>query len=199
MKINEITQRIVWHSSHVPDIQEFRFLTHLGTWAAAVERALQKDFYTDMLMADLGPKTYMYQVNMDACERGIRIKDDPDYGDPWDHIAYNWDRMPTEIQTNISKDAPYHELAEKLPDMFKSLGIDYLWYYNRIESPRSKSYIALNPKCFKIIDIHAYAPRELLLADPRVIDLQVRRGMWAKSTAQKIKSILRARDPNIKF
>jgi hypothetical protein len=198
MNINEITQRIVWHSSHVPDIQEFHFLSHLGTWAAAVERSLQKEFYADWLLADAGPKTYMYQVDMSGCERGIQIVDSPDFDNKWDHVTNNWQRMPSKIQL-LAKYAPHTELETKLPHMFEEAGVDYLWYYNRIESPQSKSYIVINPKCFKIVDIHAYTPRELLLADPRVIDLQVRRGMWPKSTAQKIKSILRARDPNIKF
>lgn len=198
MKIDEITQRIVWHSSDVPDIQEFHFLSHVGTWAAAVERSLQKDFYADFLAGDVGPKIYMYQVNMSGCKQGIQIVDSENFGDKWDHITYNWQRMPLKIQL-LAKYAPLDQLENKLPRMFSEEGIDYLWYFNRIESPRSKSYIVINPECFKIVDVQPYTSRELLLADPRVIDLQVRRKVWDKKTAQKIKAILRARDPNIKF
>lgn len=188
MKLSEITQRIVWHSSDVPKIKQFHFLSHVGTWAAAVERSLQKDFYTDMLAGDQAPKTYMYQVNMDGCDKGIQVIDDKNFGDKWDHILYNTSRMPQEIQPFLRK----WDLSEKkLHGLFKKMGIDYLWYYNRIESPQSKSFIVLNPDCFKIMGVQAYTPREILLANPSVIDLFVRRGVWPKWQAQKIKDMLK--------
>lgn len=192
MKINEITQRIVWHSSHVPDIQEFHFLSHVGTWAAAVERSLQKDFFADML-ADPAPKTYMYEVNMDGCNKGIQVTDDKDFGSKWDHILHNTSRMPRELQPFL-RTTYVTDWEKQLPRMFRQLGIDYLWYYNRIESPQSRSYIVLNPKCFKIVGVQAYTPREILLANPRVIDLFVRRGVWTPWHAKRIKQGLRSSD-----
>lgn len=190
MKLTEITQRILWHSSDVPNIKQFHFLSHVGTWAAAVERSLQKDFFTDMLAGDQASKTYMYQVNMDGCDKGIQVLDGPNFSEKFDHIYHNTSRMPQELQPFLRKSS-YDDWEKKLPGMFRKLGIDFLWYHNRIESPNSRSYIVLNPKCFKIMGMQAYTPREILLANPKVIDLFVRRGVWTKWQAQKVRDLLR--------
>ena len=190
MRIDEITQRVTWHASYTKGIKQFRFLTHLGTWTAAAERALQKDFSPTGV--DLNYLTvYMYQVDMSGCRQGIQIQDDSNATEPLDHITDNWERLPQAVRAKLNHSARPSILKKRLPDAFAELGIDYLWYYNRVESPGSKSFVVLNPSCFVITGVEKFTPADLLRADPRIMDNMVRRGIWPARWAIFIKKFLK--------
>lgn len=183
MRIDEISQRVVWHASYTPGITEFNFLTHLGTWSAAAERALQKSFYPDMLEHPTQTPIFMYQVNMSQCRGGIKVLDDPDFGSPEDHIDHNLRFFPKKLRLQLENASSLQQTQE----IFVDFGIDYLWYYNRVESPRSKSYVVLNPSCFKIVGVETISVDTLLLADPVMIDRFFHRGVWPAWWREKIK------------
>lgn len=191
MRIDEIAQRVVWHASYVSGITEFRFLTHLGTWSAAAERALQKDFYPDVLkLPELRP-IYVYQVDMSACRRGVQVRDDPDFGDPLDHVVENMRFLPKEVREKFDQGEHYHILQRQLPKIFDDAGIDYLWYYNKVESPRSRSYVVLNPDCFKIVGVEKLTATDLMLADLKMVERLFQRKVWPDWWKPKIQQHLR--------
>lgn len=190
MRIDEISQRVVWHASYTPDITKFRFLTHLGTWNAAAERALSKDFYADMLNHTNMPDVFMYQVDMSQCHKGIQVLDDPDFGDPMDHLFYNRRKMPKDVEHLLEVQHDEYVLRSELPKMFAQHKISYLWYFNRVESPRSKSYIVLDPECFEITGVQKITAVNLLQADPKLVDLLIKRGIWPPHWREKIKKHL---------
>ena len=190
MLITEITQRVVWHASYTPGIKQFRFLTHLGTWAAAAERALSKDFYPDQLLyPDLRP-IYMYQVDMSSCRSGIQVQDSPDFGGAEDHIDNNMRFFPKKLRNQLDNASNLAHMQE----IFASFGVDYLWYYNTVESPRSKSFVVLNPQCFHIVDGNKVSAFSLLRSDPKLMDNLIRRRVWPQWWKKQIKDNLSAVD-----
>lgn len=191
MRISEISQRVAWHASYIKGIKRFRFLTHLGTWTAAAERALGKEFYptaTDLFHLPV----YMYQVNMSGCRQGIQIQDDSNATTPMDHITGNWERLPQAVRAKLNPSASPSTLKKRLPDAFAELGIDYLWYYNRVESPGSKSFVVLNPLCFVITGVEKVTPADLIKGDPSMVTNMVRRGLWPAHYKTLIKKLLKS-------
>lgn len=188
MLITEITQRVVWHASYTRGIKQFRFLTHLGTWTAAAERALGKEFYPTAADLFYLP-VYMYQVDMSGCRQGIQIQD---YGDePLDHITRNWELLPQAVRAKLNHSASQSTLKKRLPNAFTELGIDYLWYYNRVESPGSKSFVVLNPSCFVITGVEKVTPADLIKGDPSIVTNMVRRGKWPSNYKSIITQLLK--------
>ena len=191
MRIDEIAQRIVWHASYTPGIKKFRFLTHLGTWAAAAERALGKEFYPSPGELFYLP-VYMYQVDTSGCRKGVKIYDDSYSSKPMDHVINNWEFMPREVRKKFHDTVSDSALAKQLPSAFAELGIDYLWYYNRVESPGSKSFVVLNPDCFKITGVQKTTPADIIRGDPSIVANMVRRGQWPAEYKATIAKLLKA-------
>jgi hypothetical protein len=190
MRIDEISQRVVWHASETPGITKFRFLTHLGTWAAAAERALQKDFYPDQLLDVKPPTIFMYQVDMSQCRAGLQVQDDPNFGGALDHVIENMRFLPKHVRSKFDKSEHEHVLKRELPKIFDEAGIDYLWYYNRIESPRSKSFVVLDPECFQIVGVEEVTALDLIMSDPKMVDRMSQRQVWPPWWTEKIKKHL---------
>lgn len=191
MRIAEIAQRVVWHASYTKGIKQFRFLTHLGTWTAAAERALGKEFYptaTDLFHLPV----YMYQVDMSGCRQGIHIQDDSNATEPLDHITDNWERLPQAVRAKLNHSARPSMLKKRLPGAFAELGIDYLWYYNRVESPGSKSFVVLNPSCFVITGVQKVTPADLIKGDPSIVTNMVRRNQWPSNYKTVITQLLKS-------